>query len=704
MRKIEKAVVLWLWAAVVLLTAVGGRPLPAFAEISTPTLQDFCYPDAPNFTPDGYARDITCPPQPPVKDGVCEPKCPAGWGLAPNEQGFDPFTGRYACTPATATTISGLFYTCYYTDPDCANPNAAFRSAAEKAVEMAKVLEKTPDSYVRIFLGYFTLDPKYLNAKVPLPLMDFIYQLYKLALEYARQFAVMVSILAASWFGANLAYEVFTKQARPDHLRLAGRITLFFFLFFAPTQGKAPDGTPVNEGPLMFKVAREFVYFGDALASSLAQKLNYLAAIYVASQAKAIAKDTVASLDKRIEMEKQNVESLRQDLQVCWHYYGECTNFLVPDDELESITLVNQPNGGSGSKKDWYYSRRNCREIEKRYKTAVALYNSLLNAKKGQVQLTKAVFSNYNFKGIFENPQAALRSPESYGANTNVVKLFAEVAMLNQKLGWLSFPLITMPATMSYLSVAQELKNLSIDYKDPNAILKAIGFLTLPPGKDIFETLNAVSSKATSAVAAFFPPVVGKVAGVASSLLAAVVSYFLTKTLLSLIFPLAVGLSVFIRTFMWLLQLAIQLISSPVMFIHAFRQGNSPAYDYLKELIGLAAFPLVMVFVAGFAYPIGQLLGHLSYAILSKILTTLADVGLIKIMGSATLGKLAVYAILGVVFVITILAQVFFGVILVFKGVDEVYRTLRHIVGQGHIEGTAQTATSQILRHLGTPI
>ena len=73
-------------------------------------------------------------------------------------------------------------------------------------------------------------------------------------------------------------------------------------------------------------------------------------------------------------------------------------------------------------------------------------------------------------------------------------------------------------------------------------------------------------------------------------------------------------------------------------------------------------------------------------------------------MGSATLGKLAVYAILGVVFVITILAQVFFGVILVFKGVDEVYRTLRHIVGQGHIEGTAQTATSQILRHLGTPI
>ncbi len=706
--------------------------VPSFGDGSIAT----CDPSKSSITPSG-AVDITCPPPPNTNDGVCSPKCPAGWGLAPLDINYE--TGAYVCQPSSSEEITEIFASCIYYDYDCIDPSKNLEKLSNEIEKATKELTDTSSSitFSKAIVGYATLDPEVVysassSKKGELPFFEFFSEILQTALEYFREIGTLYGLFGFGWLGLLYAGEHFFRDARLGNpARTFGRVLLFLSIFFAPLPAKTPDGTIKSVDPFFFRVFREVMYQGTELADSLALKFNLIAVSKIIDTAQKTITDD-ADIERALEFKKRAVQNLEQDLRNCWHYYGACRNFIVPDEFLSDITPVAEPPAGVGAKKGWYYSVASCREIEKKYKQAVVNYNLLLAVKRQNDKVKGLInLSSYDIKGIFENPEKAVINPMAFvsvGVGTGVepekastVKVFGEIAKAQKRLGWVGYAAITLPTLFFYVSIQDDLSKLSIEPTEPNFLLKAMAYATVPPGKDIFIVSNDLMRGIGDFIVSLLPidvlkkiPFVGeavekKVKTLAKGAVAggsAVVSLVLTYILVSFIFAVlptvAITVAFVIKLLSWLVDVVKYLAVSPFVALHAFSTSEyRNAYAYVIEGMALAVFPLAMLLVASFTYFAMFLFKGIFYFVMAKAITTLANLGLIKVLGSSTLGRVMSYFVLGLIFVLAIFGQVLIGYKFMSEGLDWIIRKSKWRIEPSG--GVSQAITERLVSR-GAPV
>jgi hypothetical protein len=153
----------------------------------------------------------------------------------------------------------------------------------------------------------------------------------------------------------------------------------------------------------------------------------------------------------------------------------------------------------------------------------------------------------------------------------------------------------------------------------------------------------------------------------------------------------------------WILDLVKLLASSPFVFLHSFTvQEYRQAGAYFVELLALLVFPIAMVFIASLTYFAMFLFKDLFFYFSQLTFSTMADLGLIKILGSSALGKLFVWFLFGVLYVLAVFGQIIVGYKFMGEAYDNLLQKVKARVGASTVHPTQ--VVEKLVSKGGSPV
>jgi hypothetical protein len=581
----------------------------------------------------------------------CEPKCPPGYVLSPSfiEAYFED-NGFYACIPQNAQGAS-RYATCWYKNPYCAKKKSSHSQVSEY---IAKSLEdelltsegiaglNANSTYTAKIIKFVTLDPSLLseiNSNETTfennSFYVFIAEAYKILVGTLFSSSFLFVALGIGWFGmlslgAHVMREELGGHAVSPKLFLA-RLMLLGSALWLPFPHQAVTDTGAKKDvwqPVSFDAVRTAVMWGNKLADEAAYMMDmkFLQVSFTHIY------DTADGMLSVIEKEAQQLYDQLKDkeklLKVCIDTYG-ITDFTdipvdkIPDADTKILAEDVKKLGGLKSLpwiREYYFSKAKCKQIAIQYKQLVLKYNTIAREYAQAEDLKKLALFKVGIDGVLKHPEEYLKDKDKS------VRAAAESAIMMKKLGWISFPLVTMPlAKMIFTMNPQEI--LSIDMHDPSILAKAIGLLSLPPGNWFLGTVARVFNHAAdllgsvagaviggatgtiggpegtgigSFLGAIALGLVGKIVQVAASGLifagALAFTYWLTLKVLNAL-PILVFVATFVMKFVgWCLDIIKTLVALPFLFLHGFStRSHTEAYYGMRQVGVIMVYPLLLL-------------------------------------------------------------------------------------------------------------
>jgi hypothetical protein len=617
-----------------------------------------------------YMQDITCPPQPAIREGVCAPVCPEGYYPSPTSFATDiQKTGVYYCYPdleSASADDARIYKRCVYFNPNCGSGKTQ-REAVEKLVksQYAKYLQLGSDTETLVdkITNLITFDPDYIN-KIENENTNSIYlffaDTFKEIEKKIREESIFYLLFGSLWILAIVLGSKVVDDMRDysqlRSLKLWGtRIAAGMILLFFPIPHYTEtDGTvKVERQPLSFDLVRLVVSLGNKAGNALAEVGTEVFIKHMLNYASSNYADQNELLKSNIEKAKKDVAFLEQELKTCWKIYGEGTEFLVPADELHKITMVISEDELALIPNYRQYSQAYCQKREMDYKTTVSQYNILVAQLYSSEEVADAL-KNLDITTDLVTLADAY-SEEDVGLLTDPLERLklsiAFVAKAQKELGWISYPTVTFTVYQASNSIFEGERDLvaGLGIEEPGFISRMIAYLSMPPGSLILSFLSELNKNAagvfTELVTSFGPgkllSLVEKIAGgkIAKAIEAAgygivlVVSYIATKAFLD-VFPilLLVG-AVIARFILWLVDILKTMIVSPFVALHAFSLRRHEAmWSFFIKVLSLGMFPAILIISSFIAFALINLVKLLFYHLTMYSLTTLAKLGYLDII------------------------------------------------------------------------
>jgi len=578
--------------------------------------------------PVNFYGDITCP-SPPAMEG-CEypPKCPDGYALNPSfSVAHYLSTGIYVCSPLDSGLSADKYRSCVYYNPACYKAKSSYRASTEYYSEKVKEVlsaRSSGETYVRRLVRLFTLDPELVDELSSSSAVASQNSFYLFIAEAAKAFndaifnsSLYFVALGSLWIltlglGGTILEEL-RGNISPRILGL--RLLALGTFLWIPMPHVGNSSTYWQ--PLFFDAVRTAVSIGNDLAQEAGDAMN--AAFFTTAFFKVSNDlgDALDLLEKRAKDTYSELKELEEDVKACYQIYG-IADFLslpsiedVPDADQELARKLGRERKGNPA----YYSKLKCVEIEKKYKDLVLKYNQIAVTYHHARGIRDSFTRSVPISDVIAHPERYESSEDT------TVRAIAGVAKASKDLGWVSFPLITLPVARLSLTFSPSAV-MGEDLKEPNAFIKAMGILTLPPGNWITQTMLSISGKASDLIAPVFTAIgtatggfvgaaagfiggkiISKLAGVGLGAFSLFLSYKFTVAVLNAL-PVMVLVGVFvIRFVLWLLDTLKLMMASPFIFVHAFSTRNYyEAYLGIRSVLVVAIMPLILLVSALFAY------------------------------------------------------------------------------------------------------
>jgi hypothetical protein len=582
--------------------------------------------------PTSYYQDITCPPMP-AQDPNCTgtPKCPPGYALSPSYSIANYHsTGIFVCSPLESGLSADKYRRCVYRNPACYTVKSSYKASTEyyeRKINEALSLAPGGETYAQRLARIAALDPEIINqlesstsSAVDSSFFLFVVEALKNFYDALFESSLYFVALGSLWLFSLGVGSIFLKELQGSTPRLFFiRLAALGTLLWVPVPHTA-GGTNYWQ-PLFWDAVRTAVYIGNDLAEEAGRVMNTTFFSTAFFKISTEVEDAMDLLEKRARDTYKEIKAAEKDLKACFEIYS-IADFLsvpslddIPDADAEKARALGTANKGNPA----YYSKLKCVEIEKHYKELVSRYNSI-------------AVSYHNARGIrntFEGRTPitdVIAHPERYtGSSDEGIRAIAGVAAAAKKLGWVSFPLITLPVARLSLSFSPSAV-MGENFSEPNALIRALGLLSLPPGNWIaklfldandkvmgmvssamgaagaaggFAVGGPIGAAVGSALGKFAAWVAGKVSGGYSLYIA----YKFTSAVLNAL-PIVILVGVFVvRYVMWLLDVLKLMMASPFLFLHAFSMRNyHEAYMGIRGVVVAALFPLILLVSALFAF------------------------------------------------------------------------------------------------------
>lgn len=628
--------------------------------------------------------DETCPPQPKLPNSCTYNSfiCPEGYALKPSFSIANALsTGVYACIPVDEINGYREFDTCYYFNPAClseVNSSAATRNYFEKILTENFNVGNTNETYVDKLIDLATFNPDYLAKLESAPVRGdnalylFIADAFKKAADVMFNSSLTYVLVGIFWIVFLFGAQAFVKERFLQHPGVfLGRILLFSFLFFIPIPHTAGGSTYFV--PVSFDVTRYLLKMGNGFADEMAFWLNTKFLERVILKMADDAKDTVLILQNRAKDLKPKIKQAQNQLDTCLALYSYADFLHTPLDKIPDADpdVLKEITAKYGKQYRYYFSKQKCREIELTYKRLVNQYNSIVV----QYRLTRGIETDFeklrgvNVSAVASNPENYLNSPDKN------VKAIAWTLYYQKKMGWLSFPLFTLP--MGHYLLAFTPKDLvGEDVNTPSWPVKAVGILSFPPGNMIFSFLSKFSKEVSALIGAAGGTAVGSAVPVIGNFLggalgtmigyavgavvgtgaAAFVAYHIAVSLLELAPILILAAVVIVRFVMWIIGTAKLVLASPFVVLHTFSTRNyHNAYRVVMFIGATAMFPVMMVAGILLGYFAVSISGFLIYDLGCKVLEVIQVFG-----GHGLLWEVFVkFPTKGILYFLSILVQIY---------------------------------------------
>ena len=650
---------------------------------------------------------LFCPPAPSLKDGVCAPKCP---------EGYKPFSdvenGIFACIPSEINNPGDTDKKCYYYDPDC--DVYSVNQVVEKT--FAKGLsqfwnQKEPFINLLVKVASFDLEGlKNFGTLSDNPKFKFITQVVRelsdsmITLFFKALFISLTGITAivgAYLIPKHLSFlSVDAKDRIARHLEsrfpeLQVPVVLFTRGLFAFALVFTPVGVVDHNGQREYitavqKVVEEVSLLGSKVANETSRVISKDFLVYSAQILKSMAQDEFSINKKMVEEAQKNLQNAYERAKKCVEIYGKVDLTQIPDDELYKIPVYD-PEGAK------VFSRRYCKHLEAEYKWTLERYALLYKAYRKSDDFKKWLEENDLSTSAVSLAEKLDKEDAYVSFTAKTVRDKRKVATLSMAIvvktvrdyGWFSLPIVLFPA-MDTLSVSDDfVKQISAYISSPSPdngiVVKAIAFLSFPPGVWIFQNLMklgmGVVNVLGSSTAVFSKvPIVGSFlgslsAGVIEALgsMAVFVSTILASALMASVIlkvlpTLFLGVIVALRTFFWLLDVSKSIIISPLSVLLALSHHASRFWGFIASLLILGLYPLLILSSALLAYFGASILADTAFYIpLNAIFSYLGKVGYFDVLqfGVSKYKEVSVggtpfyYLVVAVLYYVNVILKVF---------------------------------------------
>jgi len=672
-------------------------------------------------------NDISCPPPPKLPDS-CDYnsfKCPEGYALKPSFSIANAMaTGMYACIPIDNINGHDEFRTCYYYNPAClknVNSSQATRNYFDRIIK-ENFNTGNKENYIDRLIDLATFDPKAIEnlesykTRENVSFYLFLADAFKKASDVMFSSSITFVLFGLGWLLLLFTGQTFLKERFIQHPAVfTARLLAFGLVFWIPMPHKTD--TTTYWIPISFDVTRALVKEGSHLADQMSMALNTSFVERVILKMADDTEDTVLILQKKGEDLKKKVKEIEPQYQTCLDLYSY-TDFL--DTPLEKIpdpdpNVLNDVVKKYGEQYRYYFSKVKCREIELAYKRAVAQYNSLVV----QYKLTQGIETDFQkLKGV--NVSTVASDPEKYlTANDKYVRAVAWILHYQKKMGWLSFPLFTLP--MGHYLLAFSPKDLvGTDVHNPSWPVKAVGILSLPPGNMIFGFLKgfadelgtlagAIVGAAGGSVIPFLGTTIGAIIGgfVAKAVVAGtgkvvagIIAYFITIGILTVLPFLILAAVIIIRFTFWIIGIAKLVLASPFVVLHSFSTRNYyNAYRVVMNIGVIAMLPIMLIAGALLGYFGITVSGFLIYDLGCKVLDMAGAFG-----GHGLLWKIFIkFPTKGILYYLSVLIQIY----LAYKIPMRAPEWFLEVAGFRELTGTEGGIASEItetLKSRGLPV
>ncbi len=390
----------------------------------------------------------------------------------------------------------------------------------------------------------------------------------------------------------------------------------------------------IHSEPLLISFLRDIYVKSVKVADEVSYKLTENVIKEKIAKKEKVLKERLKRIRKKIEIEKERIKELENTLKVCQKQYNTSTFLLSPN----YYNLLSCQEEYSKC-----YTKGYCRYIETTYLNEINKYNALVK--------------NYNIYVSFLNDKIKSNLNEivkNYQKYINDVSLKGEIARLvyaERKLGFLAFPLFTSVslgvdfANDESMKVDIEIEEKGIVSETFKLIAKTLFYISVPPGNMIYEAIDRFKNKlfdvdVSSLFKNIFNPLAlasGLIAKAVSealsptmSVLIALLSYKIVKTLFMLLPAFAIALVTIFKFLSYLLNVFKSLISSMLLVVFAPSKEKFKRHfeTFMYNVFYLSLYPTLLLassFVSLFALFVGYHLGsYINVFIPLSISTSLA--------------------------------------------------------------------------------